>query len=344
MKSFQPDFSYIQKVLRREPTDRPVLFEFYMNDHVYRTFAEPRRLPSKDENLSDRILMIDAFANAGYDYVTLLPGEGFFFPHIGEDYGEARTYSLNIGSHLDSWERFETYPWPDAETADISYAHRLIPYLPEGMKCIASGPGGLEEILISLTGYENLCYMMHDQSDLVDAVVDAIGSRLVSYYRRMSALEHVGACISNDDWGFKTQTLLSPQQMERWIFPWHKRIVDTIQQAGKPVILHSCGNIYPVFHRVTDHLGYDGKHSFEDSILPIEQAWEQYHDRIALMGGIDLNFMVMEDKEKIYRRSREMLEKTSDKGGFALGTGNSVPDYLPTEHYISMLQAAWDMR
>ncbi len=344
MQSFQPDFSYIEKVLTREPVDRPVLFEFFMNDHVYRSFAAPRNLPEKDRDLQDRVLMIDAFVHAGYDYATLLPGSEFFFPHTGEDHGSGRTYSLNTGSHLDSWERYEDYPWPDAETADISYAQRLIPYLHEGMKLIASGPGGLEEIVISLTGYENLCFMMHDQSELVDALFDAVGSRLVSYYRRISAFDHIGACISNDDWGFNTQTLLSPKQMERWVFPWHKRIADTVHEAGKPVILHSCGNIYSMFHRVTEYIGYDGKHSYEDSILPVEQAWERYHDQIAVLGGIDMNFMIMEDKKTIYNRSRALLEQTAEQGGFALGTGNSVPDYLPTEQFIAMLQAAWDLR
>jgi uroporphyrinogen decarboxylase len=54
--------------------------------------------------------------------------------------------------------------------------------------------------------------------------------------------------------------------------------------------------------------------------------------------------MIMESKEEVYNRSRALLEKTANLGSFALGTGNSVPDYLPNEKYFAMLQAAWDIR
>lgn len=344
MDTFQPDFSYLLKVLRREPVDRPVLFEFYMNDDVYAAFTDSRGIPPGDNDFRTRVRMIQAFRNAGYDYAVILPGEQYFFPNLGSDHDAGRTYSLNDSSHVDSWDSFESYPWPDSGSGDFTYIERLVPHIPEGMKLIASGPGGVEEILISLTGYENLCFMMHDQSELVDALSEAVGSRLVEYYRGVSELDAVGACISNDDWGFNTQTLLSPQQMDRWIFPWHKRIADTIHASGKPAILHSCGNIYPLFDKITDYLRYDAKHSFEDSILPIERAWEQYHDRIALLGGIDVNFMIMESEQRVYDRSRALLETTSGDGGYALGTGNSVPDYLPIEKYLAMLRAAWDIR
>jgi uroporphyrinogen decarboxylase len=35
-----------------------------------------------------------------------------------------------------------------------------------------------------------------------------------------------------------------------------------------------------------------------------------------------------------------MLDRTSEKGGYALGTGNSVPPYVPFENYYAILLAA----
>jgi uroporphyrinogen decarboxylase len=34
-----------------------------------------------------------------------------------------------------------------------------------------------------------------------------------------------------------------------------------------------------------------------------------------------------------------MLERTWDRGGYALGTGNSVPTYIPDENYFALLAA-----
>ena len=40
------------------------------------------------------------------------------------------------------------------------------------------------------------------------------------------------------------------------------------------------------------------------------------------------------------RRARAMLERTTARGGYALGTGNSVPAYIPVESYRSLREAA----
>jgi uroporphyrinogen decarboxylase len=35
-----------------------------------------------------------------------------------------------------------------------------------------------------------------------------------------------------------------------------------------------------------------------------------------------------------------MLERASGRGGYGLGTGNSVPEYIPREAYFAMISAA----
>ena len=338
----QPDFGELLTVLERKSPSRPVLFEFYMNDNVYNAVVDSKEIPDGDDDFKERMKMMLTFYHLGYDYATLLPPEPTLFPELREHHETQRTYSLNEGSHIDSWKAFEEYPWPDYSHIDYRYLEKIASHLPEGMKLIPSGPGGVEEVVISLTGYENLCYLMVDDEDLVDALFEAVGSRLVKYYKEVATFDSVGACLANDDWGFKTQTLLNPHQMERWLIPWHEKIGKAIHESNKPALLHSCGNVYPQFHWISDN--YEGKHSFEDSILPVEDAWDTYHDQVAILGGIDLNYMIMESEEAVYNRSRALLEKTADIGSFALGTGNSVPDYLPNEKYFAMLRAAWDLR
>jgi uroporphyrinogen decarboxylase len=39
-----------------------------------------------------------------------------------------------------------------------------------------------------------------------------------------------------------------------------------------------------------------------------------------------------------------MLERSASRGGYALGTGNSVPKYIPDEHYFAMISAATEAR
>lgn len=35
-----------------------------------------------------------------------------------------------------------------------------------------------------------------------------------------------------------------------------------------------------------------------------------------------------------------MLQLSEQKGGYALGTGNSVPEYVPQDNYLAMVQVA----
>ena len=128
--------------------------------------------------------------------------------------------------------------------------------------------------------------------------------------------------------------------MRKYVFPWHKRIVGAIHGAGKPAILHSCGHFERIIADVIEDMGYDGRHSYEDAILPVEESYERYGRRIAHLGGIDLDFVCRRSPQEVYERSKAMLERSASRGGYALGTGNSVPDYTPDEGYFAMLRAA----
>jgi uroporphyrinogen decarboxylase len=142
--------------------------------------------------------------------------------------------------------------------------------------------------------------------------------------------------------GFNTQTFLSPADMRKYIFPWHKRIVETAHRRKMPCILHSCGYYGEVIDDVIDDMRFDGRHSYEDNICPVEQAYEELHGRIAVLGGIDMDFMTRKTPAEIYARATAMLQRTDGRGGYLLGTGNSVPETIPYENYTALLRAAWD--
>jgi uroporphyrinogen decarboxylase len=116
--------------------------------------------------------------------------------------------------------------------------------------------------------------------------------------------------------------------------------VDAIHKAGKPAILHSCGCLEDVMPDIIEDMGYDAKHSFEDVICPIEEAYRRWGGRIALLGGIDVDFLCRAPAADVRQRSRAMLAMAAARGGYALGTGNSVPLYIEDEKYFAMTSAA----
>lgn len=192
-----PDFNNILAVLSKSRPARPTLFEFFLNGPLNARLAG--KVPSCPEDISGQLTLINAFRNAGYDYATLdIPGFGF-------PSGERRrgaSISLNEGAVIADRSSFDSYAWMDPLEADYGLLDRLAPELPEGMKFIVRDPCGVLENVIALVGYDDLCYMTIDDMPLVADIFEAVGSRLVEYYKRCVSHEAVGAIIGNDDWGF----------------------------------------------------------------------------------------------------------------------------------------------
>lgn len=334
MPARQPDFNNILSILKKEKPRENTLFEFFLNRQLEQRLSGIEKEPSTFEE--DVICKIKAFQNAGYDYVTIHSSE-FSFKHSDNNHGE-KSISVNEGSIIQDEESYLAYKWENPKDYDKGQIEQFQKHLPEGMKFIVYGPGGVLENVMALTGYDNLCYMLAEDEALLEEIFMQVGTRLLEYYRTVLDYESVGAIISNDDWGFNTQTMLAPDDMRKYVFKWHRKITDLVHKAGKPVILHSCGQLEKVYDDIIFDMKYDGKHSYEDNILPVEDAYEMLQGRLAVLGGMDLDFVCRAAPKDVYARSCKMLER-SGSGGYALGTGNSVPDYVPHDNYFAMIAA-----
>ena len=150
-------------------------------------------------------------------------------------------------------------------------------------------------------------------------------------------VSRIGAVAMGDDLGFNTGTLISPQLLRKYVFPWHKKIADLAHSYELPMILHSCGNLESVMDDLIDYVGIDAKHSFEDKILPVTDAKKKYGKRVAILGGVDVNVLCTENEAVIRRYIADILKLCVPNGGYALGTGNSVANYIPIKKYLAML-------
>lgn len=323
------DFENIELILSKQRPNRPTPFEFSIDFDIFDLMIDGA---SKDWNK-----WALAWEKLGFDFMVgwnYLPE----FPRHEQEHG--KTISLNDGALIDSWESFEKYPWPDVDKND--YSQLFDTKLPSGMKIIAHGPNGLLENVIGIIGYDNLCMMLYDNFELAEAVTDKVGKILYHHYERCLESDKVGACFINDDWGFAQQPMISPEFMRKLIVPRTAEIVELVHSAGRPALQHSCGNVFDcgLIEDVINVCKFDGRHSYEDSTLPVEDAYDRYHDRLAIIGGIDVGFLCRASKQEIRDRSYAMLERAAADGAYALGSGNSIPSYVPRRSFFTMLSCA----
>ena len=151
-------------------------------------------------------------------------------------------------------------------------------------------------------------------------------------------------CRFGDDLGFKTSTLVSPTTIREHILPQYKRVIDLVHGSGHPFLWHSCGSIFAIMDDVIA-LGINAKHSNEDVIAPYDKWISLYGDRIGLLGGIDVDTLCQKTPAAI---REEVVDKgqrfRAQANGYALGSGNSIPDYVPVEGYLAMVEAAQQIR
>jgi uroporphyrinogen decarboxylase len=280
----------------------------------------------------------------GYDYVRC-GLEGMDMPlkrtSVEDTAGLRREGGRNFMEEhrgpITTWEEFDAYPWPDPAAASTRGLEWYEKNLPDDMCVIGSGGfAHFAEYVTWLMGYETLCYSLYDQRDLVAA----ISERLVEMFRvaikRMLEFDRVKIIWGSDDMGFKTGTLISPDDLREFVLPGHKVMAQMSHATGRPYLLHACGNLRTIMEDLIEDVRIDALHSFEDTIVSVISIKERYGDRIAALGGIDVDFLCRASEEQVRQRVRDTLEKCMPGGGYCLGTGNSVTNYIPLANYLAM--------
>ena len=141
----------------------------------------------------------------------------------------------------------------------------------------------------------------------------------------------------SDDMGFRSGTLIGPEDIRALVLPGHKALAQIAHDAGRLYLLHSCGNLEAIMEDLIEDVRIDAKHSFEDTILDVREAKALWGDRVCLLGGIDMDFICRADESAIRERVRDTLEVCMPGGGYCLGTGNTVANYVPVDNYLAML-------
>jgi uroporphyrinogen decarboxylase len=292
---------------------------------------------------------LDFWYRMGYDYVRY--EQGLPFPRkslsaedtVAGAERERAWVNEQVGA-ISTWEEFDKYPWPTIDKVDFSVFEYLNTHLPDGLGLIVSHGGGIFENVSQLLSLEGMGLLLYDNPELVKAISDRIGGLMVEFYEHVHDFDNIVAAFQGDDMGHKTGTLIKPDHLREYCLPWQKRFAEIAHAHGRPYFLHSCGNMVELMPDLIDDVGIDGKHSFEDIIVPIEDFAAQYSDRIASLGGMDIDTLARFGPDEVRARTTEIMDRCSQHGRFAVGSGSSVANYIPVENYLSMLDEAQGWR
>ncbi len=336
-------------ILRRGTPDRVYNIELFLDQEVQDLVAASYGLNTgldltTLEGRCQRHLRV--MRHLGYDYVRVGLDDLPFPMHRATvkdtatlERGGGRAYVNQQRGPITTRMEFETYPWPhvsDATTRALEWYQRN---LPDDM-CIIAGGGfaHFAEYLVWLPGYETLCTLLYDNRQLLEDIRDRLMAIYSDSLRRILRFDRVKLVWGSDDMGYKNGPLISPRDLRELVLPGHKQMAAMAHGAGLPYLLHSCGDLSTIIDDLIDDVGIDAKHSFEDTIEDVvDVKLNGYGRRIAVLGGMDVDFLCRAGEEAIRDRVRRTLDSCQPGGGYCLGTGNSVANYIPLENYLIML-------
>ncbi len=360
IKTPDPNFEEFKKVVKGEKKAEKVHFaELFPDPEIVSAVTEMLgeksvfplySVPSGFEDLKAKKNYLKQWINfwykMGYDYVTIIGTEisGLNFPRKSRKAEDTaliprknRDWVEEGKGIITSWKDFEKYSWPDPEKLDYSLYEFVSKNLPDGMAMMVCPSSGVFEITSEfLLGFEGLSYLLYDQPDLVEAVFNKVGDTLCRFYKNVVDIDKVGGFFQGDDMGFNTSTIVSPEILRRLVLPWHKKFAAIAHEHNKMYWLHCCGNVLSLMEDLIEDVKIDAFHSFQDTIIPVVQFKKSYGNRVGTLGGVDVDKLCRLDEVNLRKYVRGILDECMPYR-YALGSGNSIANYVPVENYLIML-------
>lgn len=341
-----------EKVYLAELFADPEVMQWITEDVIGKKWVSaPVDISNRSQIEAHLLCQIEYWYRMGYDYIRVNGGADFV-----DTSQKAKEPSSKMGRKERNWanmhsgpiqnfDDFEKYPWPEIKDENLWTYEFVADNLPEGMGLMACPSSGFLEIPTeAIIGYESLAMMIYDKPELVKAVFDKVRDILLGAYRKIVSIPKLVGFFQGDDMGFKTGTLFSPEFLKEYSLPSHKMAAELAHKHNKIYMLHSCGKLDEIIDYLIDEVKIDAKQSYEDVITPVEEFYSRFSNRVAVLGGLDVNLLAGADETTVRHRSREILDKCVPNGRYAFGSGNTITNYCKKENILAMFDEAFDWK
>lgn len=288
---------------------------------------------------------IEFWYKAGYDYIKLQPKADFNPDKIGvdknlthnEDGTVFRKWATENNGLISTRSDLEKFRFPSINDFSYENFEKVKKLLPEGMGVIGQY-GDIFTMTWEMMGFETFSFALFEDPELIEDLNNKVGELVLSMFRYFAESDAVDAIWYSDDIAYAGGLLVSPAVLKQFFFPWLKKIGDLAKNAGKPLIYHSDGILYDVMDDLIE-CGVDAIHPIEPKAMNIAEVKQRYGDKLCLIGNVDVDILARGTTGEIEKIIRENIESAGYNGGYCVGSGNSIPEYVNYENYLAMLRA-----
>ncbi|MEW5956952.1 MAG: uroporphyrinogen decarboxylase family protein [Chloroflexota bacterium] len=190
-----------------------------------------------------------------------------------------------------------------------------------------------------LMGLLQMSFCLYDDSGLLTEIFQTMADFWIEIGLTLVAAG-VDALVIHDDLGSNDATFFPPDTLRQLYLPHLRRQVQTLAAAGRPVILHSCGNINAVLPDLVA-TGIAGLNNLQRAArMDIEAVKAAYGPALCLIGNVDAtNLMPTATPAEVEQAVRDCLRLGAPGGGYILATDHSFHEGIPLENVYAFIKA-----
>ncbi len=192
----------------------------------------------------------------------------------------------------------------------------------------------------TMRGIENLLMDFHDEPEFVHELLNAIADYNIAQVHEAIRYD-IDAVYFGDDWGAQHGLLMGPDLWHEYVYPVLKRMYGAVREAGKLVMIHSCGDVDELFDDLIG-IGLNCFNPFQPEVMDVDTLLPRYRGRLSFHGGMStqrtLPFGTVED----VRAETAHLLELGREGGYIFAPAHAVEGDVPLENmlaFIDMVQA-----
>ena len=246
----------------------------------------------------------------------------------------------------------EQFPRPVISDEELKFIQMRAKYLYKNtdFAIMASFGGNILEIGQSLRGWGQFMVDLATGGafveDLIGGIVETHRTNLALFLEAVS--DYVQIIQFGDDLGTQDRPQISRQMYQKYIFPGHKELYQSVHQKSDcAVFLHSCGSIYPLIPDLIA-AGVDILNPVQTSAANMEpeKLKAEFGDQITFWGGGSDTQQVLPNAtpEEIEAHVTERINTFAPGGGFVFNPIHNIQANVPPENIVAMFETVLNHR
>jgi uroporphyrinogen decarboxylase len=262
---------------------------------------------------------------------------GFFQDQFGVVWDQTVDKDIGVPTNvLVTPENIDTFEMPDPD--DPSRFEGIEKFIKEkGDLFIMTDIGfSLYERAWTLAGMENLLQQMILDKPFVNRLLDRITEFNIGIIK--NCLEfNIDAMRFGDDWGQQHGLIFGAELWREIIKPRIAKMYGTVKDAGKKVVIHSCGKVDEIFPDLIE-VKLDVFNPFQPEVIDVFEIKEKFGDDLTFFGGISTQkTLPYATPEQTREEVSTLLEKIGKNGGYIASPAHAIPADAKPENIAAMI-------